>query len=196
MFSRITLPVALAATLAIGALPAVAAPQRESQADLTAFSHAKVSLAEAVRTVQMDTGGIVTSAWFHTTPVVGPKPPYGPAAVDGQVDGYLLSYIAGGSMNVSYVNPQTGHTFQTATTGTAGYNPAGIGEAEYLGLMHTAPDLPQAIKMAQQRAGGQAIDAVLMRQDGKLGYRVGVVHDGTISHEWVDPASGRVASLQ
>ncbi len=197
MLSRITLPAALAATLAFGSLPATAAMQpQETPADLSAFRTAKVSLEQAVRTVQVQTGGVVTSAAFHTTPVVGPKPTYAAADVDGRVEGYLVTFIAAGTMNVCYVDPQTGSAFQVATVGTADYNRQVINRPDYLAVEQTPADLPQAIALAEQRTGGHAIDAVPERYDGAPGYRVGVVRDGTVSNEWVNPGSGQVASVR
>ena len=197
MLSKITLPAALAASLAFGSLPATAAMQpQETPGDLSAFRTAKVSMEQAVRTVQLETGGIVTSVTFHATPVVGPKPPYAAAAVDGVAEGYLVTFIAAGAMNLCYVDPQTGRASQINAVGTADYNPLGISQADSLALDHTPDALPQAIALAEQRTGGRAIDTVWERHDGALGYRVGVVRNGTISNEWVNPGSGQVASVR
>ncbi len=197
MLSKITLPAALAASLAFGSLPATAAMQpQETAADLSAFRTAKVSLAQAIDMVQFDTGGIVTSATFQATPVVGPKPPYAAAAVDGVAEGYLITFIAGGAMNLCYVDPQTGRAAQINAIGTTDYNPLGINQADYLALDRTPDALPQAIALAEQQTGGRAIDTVLERHDGALGYRVGVVRNGTISNEWVNPGSGQIAAVR
>jgi len=197
MLYRITLPAALAATLAFGSLPATAAVQpQETPADLSAFRTAKVSLEQAVKTVQDDTDGIVTSAAFHATPVVGPKPPYAAAEVIGRAEGYLVTFIAAGAMNLTYVDPQTGRAAQIATEGTADYNPQGINQPDYLAPKQPSAALVQAIDLAEQRTGGRAIDAALARHDGALGYRVGVVRNGTISNEWVNPGSGQVVAVR
>ena len=197
MLNKIALPTALAASLAFGALPATAATQpQETSADLSALRTAKVSLQQAIDTVQLETGGIVTSVTFHATPVVGWKPPYGPAAVDGLAEGYRITFVVGEAMNLCYVDPQTGQAFQIATEGTANYNPLGLNQADFLTMEHTQVALPQAIALVQQQTGGRAIDAVLERHDGALGYRVGVMRGDTISNEWVNPASGQVASMK
>ncbi len=186
MLSKITLPAALAATLAFGSLPATAAMQpQESPADLGAFRTAKVSLEQAVKTVQAQTGGTVISAIFHTTPVVGPKPTYSAADVTGRVEGYLVTFVTAGTMNVCYVDPQTGSAFQVTTAGTAD---------DSLQVNDRPDYLSQAIALAEQRTGGHAIDAMPERHDGTLGYRVDVVRNDTITNEWVDPGSGHVAS--
>jgi uncharacterized membrane protein YkoI len=88
-------------------------------------------------------------------------------------------------MNVCYVDPQTGSAFQVATAGTAD---------DTLRVSDRPDDLPQAIALAEQRTGGHAIDAMPERHGGTLGYRVGVVRNGTIINEWVNPGSGQVIS--
>ena len=191
---RITLPVALAATLAFGALPAMAAMQsRETPADVRAFANARLSLDQAVKAVQDDTGGIVVGAAFHAAPEFGFKPTYAAAPLVGYREGYLVTYIASNSVSVCFVDPRTGEAAQTAAVATTNYNPEGLSQSDYDALWH-APDLPQAVALAEQRTGGRAIDAVAERRGGALGYRVGVVRDGRLSHEWVNPGAGQVAS--
>ena len=64
--------------------------------------------------------------------------------------------------------------------------------AETSALQHAKVSLTDAIRTAEQRVNGKAIDAGLDHQNGNLRYEVEVLKDGAVQKMMVDAQSGQV----
>ncbi len=65
-------------------------------------------------------------------------------------------------------------------------------KAELAGLNNAKTTLAEAVKTAEQHAGGKAIDAGIEERGGRVAYEIQVVKSGGIHQVSVDPATGRI----
>ena len=67
-------------------------------------------------------------------------------------------------------------------------------KAELAALTDAKTTLADAVKAAEQQAGGKAIIAGIEQRGGKVEYEIQVVRGGNIQQMVVDPATGRVTT--
>ena len=182
MTGRTMLAGSLALGLVLGAGPALAAgmsTEHETKADVQAFSHAKVSLDQAIAAVRTQSNGKVLDVTFQTK---GGTPAYDATA---------------------FVNDQVKHWTVDAANGrvTAGTEPSvaranldAEDAAELTALNSATIDLKQAVATAEQKSGGKAIDAGLEQRGGTVAYEIQTVKNGKMQTVTVDPRSGQVSS--
>jgi uncharacterized membrane protein YkoI len=192
MLYRVTLP--LVATLAFGAVPALAATVGQATApanttnqasmpaatanqaivpDLAGFEQAKVTLDQAIAAAEKQSGGKAMDATFQNM---------------GANSGYAVTVLADGRMKVLWVDPQSGLATPEAKMLSAEANQKALSD-----LNGAKTSLPQAISMAEQRTGGRAIDAWIVKHSDKYAYDIRLLRDGKLSTLWVDPDSGEIS---
>jgi uncharacterized membrane protein YkoI len=178
MKSYRTLAQSLVVGAAFAALPALAfaamTPDKTVQSN---FDSAKVSLEQAINTVQTQIGGKVTNAAFQSQ---DSKP------------GYVVTAYVDGTMKAMWVDPQTGIASAIAKPSTSEATVETQDKADASSLNSAKTTLAEAVSMAQQKAGGKAFDAGLQKHDQKLAISVDVLKDGAMSTYWVDPTEGKL----
>lgn len=167
----------LAAT-ALAALPAIASAAMPGKDVQSAFQSAKITLAQAVATVEKATGGKTTNAGFQS--------------LDGK-DGYQVTVFANGAMQAMWVDPATGAATKIAKPDSAESMTETQDKAEAATLDKAKATIPQAITMAEQKAGGHAFDAGLQKHASAVQISVDVLKDGKMTTLWVDPVAGKLA---
>lgn len=176
---RLLTPSALAGA-ALFALPAFALAATTMPANVPAnFQSAKISLSQAISTVESQTGGKVTNAVFENH---NAKP------------GYVVTTYANGKMEAMWVDPQSGVATKIAKPST---NEAALetrDQADVSTLNTAKASLPQAISMAEQKEGGKAFEAGLRNHNNAVAYNVDVEKNGKVSNYWVDPATAKLES--
>lgn len=164
--------------VAMIALPALAGaammPSKDAQ---TSFQSAKVTLSQAIATVQKKTGGKITNAAFEAQ---GSKP------------GYVVTAFADGKFTAMWVDPATGMATDITKPSSTEAAIETQDKADASTLNGAKTDLAQAVSMAEQKAGGKAMDAGLQKHDMKVAISVDVLRDGKMSTYWVDPEAGKL----
>ena len=173
-----TLTQSVLGAVAFAALPALAfaamTPDKTAQSN---FESAKVTLEQAINTVQTQTGGKVTNAAFQSQ---NSKP------------GYLVTAYVNGSMKAMWVDPESGNATPIAKPSASEATVETQDKADASSLNSAKTTLAEAVSMAQQKAGGKAFDAGLQKHDQKLAISVDVLKNGTMSTYWVDPTEGKL----
>ena len=170
-----------AAATALLALPALAGaatmmPGKDAQA---AFQAAKITLAQAIATVEKQTGGKTTNAAFES--------------MNGK-NGYAVTVFANGAIQAMWVDPQSGAASNIDKPDSTEASIEALDKTEATTLTSAKASLPQAVSMAEQKAGGRAFDAGLQKHNAVVQIGVDVLKGGKLSTYWVDPAVGKLAT--
>jgi uncharacterized membrane protein YkoI len=167
--------------VAVAALPALASAAMMPGKDVqTNFQAAKVALAQAIATVEKQTGGKITNATFET---------------QGGKFGYVVTAYAGGKMTALWVDPQSGTATSIAKPSADETAIETQDKADVTTLDTAKANLSQAVALAEEKAGGKAMDAQLKQHDMKTAISIDVLtKDGKMSTLWVDPMAGKLES--
>ena len=180
MVYRATLPAVLAAALAFGTVPALAATTNETtKPDVTDFQRAKITLDQAIAAAQKESGGNAIDANF--------------LKMNGKT-GYAVSVLADNQIKGLWVDPQSGQATPETRLTTAELNQQSLDKADLSGVHNEKATLAQAIAMAEQHSGGKAIDAGVAMHNDSVAYNVQTVLNGKLSTTWVNPATGQIIS--
>jgi uncharacterized membrane protein YkoI len=178
MLSRNTLPAALAAALATGAVPASAAMTSQTGTpDIAGFQQAKITLDQAVAAAEKLGGGNATRATFEQ--------------MNGK-SGYLVIVFAANTMKEFWVDPQIGVATPQTGTATASASQEAMDKANTAELHGAKSTLQQAVSMAEQQSGGKAIDAQIEKRNNKVAHDIQVARNGKLSNVWFDPVMGKI----
>jgi uncharacterized membrane protein YkoI len=178
MITRRVLPASLVAALALAVGPAMAATTAAMEkAELTDFQHAKITLAQAIAAAAKESAGEPTNAAFQTK---------------GGKSGYVVTVIAAGKMQSIWVDGQSGKAEPMSKLSTADVNTQSLDKIEAPSVKGAKTTLAEAIAMAEQHAGGRAIEAGLGKHDNMVGYDISLLRNGKRANVWVDPASGKL----
>lgn len=148
----------------------------ETKVEIQAFENAKVSLSDAISAAEKHTQGKAMDAAFadyNGGPAYQVKTFQHDAVWDGIIDA-TSGEIIGEGETTSESDLDRDDKAELAAFKTAG---------------HT---LLQALKAAEEHAGGKAIDGGLEEVDGKVVYEIDVVKNGTLETVDVNPESGQV----
>ena len=183
----------VAATLVLSASTVCAAPQGQpttpaeqevgaaqtTPRDLQAFRSAKVALSEAIATAEKHSrGGKLVDVTFdaqHGNPVYRVKTYQNNAVWEGIVDARSGQVIGAGQ-----TTPESALDSEDT--------------AELAGLRRAAVSLADAVKIAEQRAAGKAMNAGLEQTNGKIVYEITIVKGDSARKIVIDPASGQLVS--
>ncbi|MBN9507990.1 MAG: PepSY domain-containing protein [Alphaproteobacteria bacterium] len=180
MKRRTALPASLVAALALAVGPAMAATTAAMEkAEMADFQHAKITLGEAIAAAAKESAGEVTNVAFNV--------------MHGK-SGYAVTVLADGKMQSIWVDGQSGKAMPTAKLTTADVNEQSLDKIEASSLKGAKTSLSQAVAMAEQHAGGKAIEAGVGKRDKTVGYDISLLRDGKRSSVWVDPATGKITA--
>jgi uncharacterized membrane protein YkoI len=180
MICRVTLPATLVAGLVFGAVPALAAATtHESKAELSAFEHGKITLAQAIASAEKLSNGKVTNASFER--------------MNGK-SGYAVIVFANNKMQDYWVDSQSGQASPVTRISTREANIQSLDKVEWPTIQSAKTTLPQAVTMAEQHSGGKAMDVGLEKRGTAVAYDVEVLKDGKLNTYWIDPVSGQITN--
>ena len=152
--------------------------EQEGKAEIQAFENAKVSLGDAISAAEKHTQGKAMDAAFadyNGAPAYEVKTFQNGAVWDGIIDAVSGEVIGEGE-----------------TTSESDLDRED--KAELAAFKTAKQTLLQALKAAEEHAGGKAIDGGLEEVDGKVVYEVGVVKNGMVETVDVNPESGQIAA--
>lgn len=171
--------------------PAVAAPNRttaqagsetstehENKAELQAFGKVQVPITQAIQAAEQHSHGKALDASFEDR---NGKP------------AYRVKTYKSGSVWEGAVDANTGKvTGQGKTTPESKLDAED--KAELVAFKGAKVSLTDAVRTAEQKDGGKAIDAGLEARNGGVAYELELVKSGAISTATVDPQSGKLAT--
>ncbi|HZS81834.1 MAG TPA: PepSY domain-containing protein [Stellaceae bacterium] len=172
-------PIALA-TSARAAAEHEATVEHENKVELQTFQQAKVTLADAVSAAEKHSGGKALGANFEDrngNPVFRVKTLQNGTVWEGAVDA-----VSGQIVGQGKTTPESRLDQED--------------KAEIAAFQKTKTPLTEAVKTAEQHAGGKALDAELEASGGKAVYEMEVVKNGTIQRVTIDPANGQVVAAR
>jgi uncharacterized membrane protein YkoI len=170
----------LLAGLAVAALPALASATAVPGANVEkSLQAAKITLAQAIATVEKQTSGKITHAAFEE---------------ESGKDGYVVTAYTAGKMQTMWVDPQSGAATVVARPSPDEAAVATQDQADLPALNSGKATLSQAVALAEQHDGGYAYDASLQKHNGLIAIDVDVLKNGKLSTVWVDPAAGKIES--
>lgn len=180
MKCRSALPASLVAALALAVGPAMAATTAAmAKAEMADLQHAKITLGGAIAAAVKEGAGEATNAVFKT--------------LHGK-SGYTVTVLSDGRMQSFWVDGQSGEAAPMAQLTTADANERSLDKIEAPSLKGAKTSLAQAVAMAEQHAGGKAIEAGIGKRDKAVGYDIALLRDGKRSSVWVDPVSGKITA--
>lgn len=151
--------------------------EHESRLEVQAFGRAKASLADAVSAAEKHSRGQALDVSFEEN---HGQPSY-------QVKTYQAGQIWEGRVDAS-----SGQVVgQGKTMDEAKLDNEDM--AEISALKRAKTTLSDAVKAAERKTGGKAIDAGLEAAGGKVAYEIETVRNGALRRVRVDPQSGKVA---
>ena len=134
----------------------------ESTAEEQAFSKAKVSLSDAIKAAEQNTQGKVLGIEFDERQ---------------QQPTYTARILHNGKEAIVHVNANCGQVMGQPTKIAKGKLDS-EDKAEGTDLQNAKVTLTDAVKTAEQKTGGKAMDAQLTTRQGKPVYEVEVAHGG------------------
>ena len=162
------------------ALPAIASAAMPPGPDVQkALESAKVTLAQAITTVEKQTGGKSTHAMFGE---------------EAGKSGYTVIAYSGAKMQAMWVDPLSGAASVIAKPTPDETSIETADKAEEPTLIGAKATLSQAVALAERHDGGRAFDAALARHNNMVAISVDVLKDGKLSTVWIDPAAGKIES--
>ncbi len=183
---RRMLALALGASIALAALPALAGTttdqensaagmRNESPAEIQAFNAAKLSLPQAIAAVQKQSHGKVLDMTFETksgTPM------------------YDATVWANNAEQMWSVDANTGKVTKSTEAPMPQAKLDQQDKTELHGVKSAKIDLSQAVRAAEQKSGGKAIDAGIQASNGIASYDVQTVKGGAVQAFTVNPQNG------
>lgn len=167
----------IAATLCLTSfLGGTAKAEREHAKDIAALASVKTSLVQAIGTVEQQNGGKAVKADIREkdgTPV------------------YVITTLSGGKESKTLVDPASGSILETSQKGLL-RRLFDDDASEHAGINTSKLTLEAAVTMAEQQAGGKAIEAGFKDKHGKSRFEIDVVKDGVSQEIVIDGTSGQV----
>jgi uncharacterized membrane protein YkoI len=152
--------------------------EQEGKAEIQAFENAKVSLADAISAAEKHTQGKAMDAAF--------------ADYNG-APAYEVKTFQNGAVWDGIIDADSGEMIGEGET-TAESDLDRDDKAELAAFKTTKQTLLQALKAAEEHAGGKAIDGGLEEVDGKVVYEVEVVKNGKVETVDVNPENGEIVA--
>lgn len=174
LMASLTVGLAVVTLPALASAAATPGPNAEK-----ALQAAKITLAQAIATVEKQTSGKITHAVFED---------------QSGKDGYVVTAYTAGKMETLWVDPQSGAATVVAQPSPDEAAVATQDQADMPALNSGKATLSQAVAMAEQHDGGRAYDASLQKHNGLIAINVDVLKDGKLSSVWVDPSAGKIES--
>lgn len=169
-----------AALCLTGILGGTAKAEREREKDIAAFASVKTSLVQAIGTVEQKNGGQAVKAEYrkrNRTPV------------------YVVASLSNGKEAITLVDPMSGKILGTNQEGF--FSRLFDDEAdEQAGIKTSKITLSAAVTMAEQQAGGKAIEAGFKDKHGKPRFEIALVKDGASQEVVIDGASGQIVKTK
>lgn len=152
--------------------------EHESQAEMKAFAGAKVPLIDAIAAAEKHSNGKALDVSFETNrghPAYKVKTYQNGTVWEGMVDATSGQVVGQGkTIEESKLDRED--------------------KAEIDGLKGAKTSLADAVKTAEQKVGGKAIDAGLEETGGKVAFEMEIVKNGRTQRMMVDPQRGQIAS--
>jgi uncharacterized membrane protein YkoI len=152
--------------------------EQEGKAEIQEFENAKLSLAEAITAAEKHTQGKAMDAAF--------------ADYNG-APAYEVKTFQNGAVWDGIIDAMSGEMIGEGET-TAESDLDREDKAELAAFKTAKQTLLQALKVAEEHAGGKAIDGGLDEVDGKVVYEVEIVKNGKVEAVDVNPETGQIAA--
>lgn len=165
-----------AAFCLVGFLGGTAKAEREHAKDISAFAGVKTSLVQAIGTVEQQNGGKAVKADIRER--------------DG-APVYVITTLSGGKESRTLVDSASGSILETSQKDFL-RRLFDDDASERAGINTSKLTLRAAVTMAEQQAGGKAMEAGFKDKQGKPRFEIELVKNGASQELVIDGTSGQI----